>query len=64
MLSFHRKVGSDIEEGAVVLKKGTALSAAELAILASIGVCNVSVYRYNVKNKPMSFCFIDGNLLF
>jgi molybdopterin molybdotransferase len=40
-----RERGEDIKEGAVVFKKGRLIRAAELGLLASLGVNELSVYR-------------------
>lgn len=42
-----REVGSDVEKGSVILKKGTEITASggEIGVLASVGVREVSVYR-------------------
>lgn len=42
---FVRGIGDDISEGEIVLSAGTRLGAAELGVLASIGVDTVSVRR-------------------
>ncbi|KAK9788847.1 hypothetical protein WJX73_005383 [Symbiochloris irregularis] len=39
-----RAVGSDIQEGQVVLKKGTRLNAAEIGLLATVGASRVQVH--------------------
>jgi molybdopterin molybdotransferase len=40
-----RKAGEDIQEGSIVLPKGTLITAAHLSLLASIGVAKVKVFR-------------------
>lgn len=40
-----RRTGEDIEQGSIVLKTGQRLGAAQLAMLASIGVATVNVFR-------------------
>jgi gephyrin len=42
-----REVGSDVKEGALILKKGDGISAVggELGLLASVGILEVAVYR-------------------
>ena len=40
-----RKAGEDIQEGSIVLSKGTLITAAHLSLLASIGVAKVKVFR-------------------
>lgn len=40
-----REIGSDIAEGSVVLPVGTVLHAAEMGLLASVGVSALSVHR-------------------
>ena len=40
-----RRAGDDIEPGATVLHRGTRLGAAELGVLASLGVAEVSCFR-------------------
>ena len=40
-----RRAGEDIEQGAVVLRAGVRLGAAELPLLASLGVTDVAVYE-------------------
>lgn len=43
--AFIRRVGQDIKKGQIVLPKGTLIGAAELGLLASIGLTEVTVYR-------------------
>ena len=38
------KMGEDMEDGQLVLKKGITIGAAEIGILAGLGKCNVKVY--------------------
>ena len=40
-----RRAGEDFKKGALVLKKGTAIRAAEVAMLATVGKPNVCVYQ-------------------
>ncbi len=40
-----RQAGEDISKDSVVLKKGHAISAADLGVIASIGIAEVNVYR-------------------
>ncbi len=40
-----RHPGEDIKQGAVILRKGTQLSPAEIGLLASLGIVSVQVYR-------------------
>lgn len=40
-----RRAGQDIQQGQIVLPAGTRLGAAEIGLLASIGVAELSVYR-------------------
>lgn len=40
-----RRAGQDIQHGQIVLPAGTRLGAAEIGLLASIGVAEISVYR-------------------
>ncbi|MDP6969056.1 MAG: molybdopterin molybdotransferase MoeA [Gammaproteobacteria bacterium] len=43
--AFIRRTGQDVKRGALVLTKGTLLSARHMGVLASIGVAQVDVYR-------------------
>ena len=40
-----RQAGEDISKGSVVLKKGHYIQAADLGVMASIGIAEISVYR-------------------
>jgi len=60
----HRKnqnlrfAGEDIQQGATVLKKGSAINAAELGVLASLGINEMPIYR-----KPRVSFFSTGDEL-
>lgn len=45
-MHFIREIGSDIEKGRKVLAKNKILSSSDLALLATVGVKSISVFRY------------------
>ncbi len=53
-----RQAGEDIAEGSVVLKKGHHIQAADLGVMASIGIAEINVYR-----RPRIAFFSTGDEL-
>jgi molybdenum cofactor synthesis domain-containing protein len=51
-------VGEDVQKGQVLIKKGTLLTSQDIAIMSSVGVNKISVYR-----KPRVAIFSTGNEL-
>lgn len=51
-------VGEDVQKGQVLIKKGTLLTSPDIAIMSSVGVNKISVYR-----KPRVAIFSTGNEL-
>lgn len=51
-------VGEDVRRGQVLIKKGTLLTSQDIAIMSSVGVSKISVYR-----KPRVAIFSTGNEL-
>ncbi len=48
MLNLHfRKIGSDIPIDSLLVKLGTTLTSFELGLLATAGISEVSVFRYD-----------------
>lgn len=52
------RVGEDVQKGQVLIKKGTLLTSQDIAIMSSVGVNRISVYR-----KPRVAIFSTGNEL-
>ncbi|MCK5396519.1 MAG: molybdopterin molybdotransferase MoeA, partial [Gammaproteobacteria bacterium] len=53
-----RQAGEDIAEGSIVLKKGHHIQAADLGVMASIGIAEISAYR-----RPRIVFFSTGDEL-
>lgn len=53
-----RLAGEDISQGSIVLKKGHCIQAADLGVIASIGIAEISVYR-----RPRIAFFSTGDEL-
>ena len=53
---FIREIGSDIKKGDIILQKGHVVSPADIGIIASVGIMNISII-----SKPKVAIFSSGN---